>query len=184
MSALPLPDDEVEIIDLTASDTEPNATHQNGVEGDYSGSEEEEYIDEDYGDGTAPSSSGLTARVLQSVLATVPESRLRKVTARLANRIPDARALLVHDLVALDAETREPIPRWETCSQCEQEMDMSEVREEGECRFHPGKWFKICLATQQLTLSINQVTLHQSRMALMIALRPRTQLPHQPPPHS
>ncbi|KAJ7589892.1 hypothetical protein C8J56DRAFT_936441 [Mycena floridula] len=76
---------------------------------------------------------------LHAAIATASEDRLRAVLATLVDQIPAAEQAAIRELVTLKRKTREVVPRWKTCVNCDGEFDAQTKRKEAECVFHPGE---------------------------------------------
>ncbi|KAF8220946.1 hypothetical protein L208DRAFT_726606 [Tricholoma matsutake] len=81
----------------------------------------------------------VTRAQLHTAIDTVTEKRLREILRVLADTIPAVEMALVKELVTVERETRDVIPRWETCVCCDEEFEVNTQREDGECIFHPGE---------------------------------------------
>lgn len=81
----------------------------------------------------------VTRAQLYTAIDTVTENRLREILRVLATTIPAAEVALVKELVTVERETRDVVPRWDTCVCCDEEFEINTQREDGECVFHPGK---------------------------------------------
>ncbi|KII89662.1 hypothetical protein PLICRDRAFT_158759 [Plicaturopsis crispa FD-325 SS-3] len=93
-----------------------------------------------------PGMDDISRTQLHVAIATVPETRLREIVAKLVDTIPAVGNAFLKELVTKRAHTelragcsRSPVPRWEICANCEEEYDMSVEREDDECCYHPGQ---------------------------------------------
>ncbi|RDB26004.1 hypothetical protein Hypma_006398 [Hypsizygus marmoreus] len=135
------PGPDVEVIDLTGlSDSSEEEEDQ-----DEEGENEDEERSEGDGSDTGLSSEvevlvNETSRArLHDAIATVSEERLRRLVSSMVDVIPDVEEMLTRELITLKRKTRDMVPRWEMCCQCDEEFDMAERREDEECAFHPGE---------------------------------------------
>ncbi|KAJ3514662.1 hypothetical protein NLJ89_g2250 [Agrocybe chaxingu] len=80
-----------------------------------------------------------TRAQLQTAIATVSETRLRRLLKILVEADVTIEAALTRELVTLKRGTQDVVPRWETCANCDEEYDINTVREDAECIFHPGE---------------------------------------------
>jgi hypothetical protein len=82
---------------------------------------------------------------LQVAIANVDEARLRTIVAKLVQALPPAENALLAELVTTKPKRKnaerdsEVVSRWEVCSNCREEFDMSKERDEEECLYHSGK---------------------------------------------
>jgi hypothetical protein len=129
-----------EVIDLTGltesseeddeeDDGSESSSSQGGSDDDGDDDEEEVTINE------------LSRARLHDAILTVSESRLRQVLRNLVETIPAVEVALTSELVTLKRKTRDIVSRWEACTNCDQEFDVHEERENEECIFHPGTSF-------------------------------------------
>jgi hypothetical protein len=75
---------------------------------------------------------------LHSAISTVSEARLREVVAELVDKIPAVEHAMTREFVTLKRRTREIIPRWESCINCDEEFEVNATGDDDECCFHPG----------------------------------------------
>lgn len=117
----------IDLTQLTESSEEDNDDDENSSRSsDSESSYEEILLDE------------VTRAQLHTAIDTVTERRLRDILRGLADTIPSVEMALVKELVTVERQTRDVIPRWETCVCCDEEFEVNMQREDGECVFHPG----------------------------------------------
>jgi hypothetical protein len=141
----PFPSD-VEVIDLTGL-SDSSESEGGDVDHEDDGSDHEGQDDEgDSGSEHDSESSEIeitlnaeTRAQLQTAIATVSETRLRRVLKALVETEVMVEALLTRELVTLKRGTQDIVPRWESCANCNEEFDVNTLREQTECIFHPGK---------------------------------------------
>lgn len=75
---------------------------------------------------------------LKNAVDCMTEARLRKIVIKLADRIPAFRSALVKEAIVVSGKKRKAVPRWDVCANCEEEYDVSDERDEEECRYHTG----------------------------------------------
>ncbi|KAF7977062.1 hypothetical protein HWV62_4848 [Athelia sp. TMB] len=127
-----------EVIDLTdlPSDEEEDTTE------DGAGFEQENE-DED----SEPGVDDASYAQLIMAIETAPEARLRTILAKLVESSHTMQHVLFDELVTVPSEHRDNkrpryellAPRYEICAKCDEEFDVGEEREEGECMFHTGQ---------------------------------------------
>lgn len=122
-----MPPSDVEVIDLTLSESseEDDGDESHSEEGSES-SDEEVVINAE------------TRALLRNAIATVNEAHLRQVLDDLILTDPAVEAALTKEFVTI---TREQVvaPRWESCVHCDYDFDIHSPRQQDECRFHPGR---------------------------------------------
>jgi len=122
---------EPEIIDLTTLSDSSSADGDSATSGslcnsDSDMSEVEIHLNEE------------TRTQLKNVVDTIPAVRLREVLVRMIETEPAVEIALSKELITINRETRTIVPRWETCSNCQEDYDINTHREDGECQFHSG----------------------------------------------
>jgi len=125
-----------EVIDLTGlsdSSEEEEEENESGDEEESGGRSSSE--DED----VEVPVDGISRARLHEAIARVSEERLRQILVHLVDTFPAVEDVLTRELVTLKRKTQDVVPRWETCSNCDEEFDMGTRREEEECSFHPGE---------------------------------------------
>ena len=75
---------------------------------------------------------------LHFAIDTVPESRLRLVMKQLVDEDSAFAHAVLRELVTVKKRTREVMSRWEICTNCEEEFDVSVARDDEECSYHTG----------------------------------------------
>ncbi|GLB44898.1 hypothetical protein LshimejAT787_1802350 [Lyophyllum shimeji] len=127
-----------EVIDLTGlSDSSEEEEDDEDESGDEEHTESSSSRDED--DDIEVPVDGTSRASLHEAIARVSEQRLRQIVAQLVDTFPAVEGALTRELVTLKRKPYDVVPRWETCSNCDEEFDMSTRREEEECMFHPGE---------------------------------------------
>ncbi|KAG5653643.1 hypothetical protein H0H81_011745 [Sphagnurus paluster] len=131
---------EPEVIDLTTmSDSSEDEEDDDDEEEEEDQLENEiEEVDEQDGEVQVPVDAASRA-LLHAAIAAVREERLRQIVLNLAENFPIVEGTLIRELVTLKRRTQEMVPRWETCSNCEEEFDIGAERNPDECSFHPGE---------------------------------------------
>ncbi|KAF9468177.1 hypothetical protein BDZ94DRAFT_1247374 [Collybia nuda] len=124
---------EPEVIDLTGLTESSEGSNEEDNSSDHSSSQGSSSI---YEGGVAVNESSRAQ--LHDAISTVSEGRLRQILKSLVETIPAVEIALMGELVARKRKTREVVPRWETCANCDQDFDVHEEREDDECIFHPG----------------------------------------------
>lgn len=137
---------DVEVIDLTGL-SDSSESEEGDVNHEEAGTDDEEQDEE--GDSSSEHDSesseieitlnAETRAQLQTAIATVSETRLRRVLKALVETEVMVEALLTRELVTLKRGTQDIVPRWESCANCDEEFDVNTLREQNECIFHPGK---------------------------------------------
>ncbi|KAG2122764.1 hypothetical protein DEU56DRAFT_831229 [Suillus clintonianus] len=75
---------------------------------------------------------------LKNAVDSMTEARLREIVMRLADKIPALRSALMKEAVVVSGKKRKAVPRWNVCANCEEEYDVSDERDDEECRYHSG----------------------------------------------
>ncbi|KAL0945387.1 hypothetical protein HGRIS_000881 [Hohenbuehelia grisea] len=131
-----MPDSEIEIIDLTQTDSESSSSgddEDTSVAGDISSETSNQDDDDEF------VLDESTRAQLHVAIASVSELRLRQVMALVVDSMPEAELLVARQLVTMRKRKHaRPVPRFEECVNCGEEFDLQEQREEEECKFHPG----------------------------------------------
>lgn len=143
-----------EVIDLTQltessdedNDVDELSSRSSGSEGSY----EEILLDE------------VTRAQLHTAIDTVTEKRLREIIRALADTFPAVEMALVKELVTVERETRDVVPRWETCVCCDEEFEVNMQRDDGECIFHPGWFMNKLNAFIALTALLGELVVHEA----------------------
>jgi hypothetical protein len=86
----------------------------------------------------ADTNSASAKTQLQDAIASVSETRLRAIIAKLALSNPAIENALIPELVATKPKRKHAVSRWEMCAHCDEEFDVSEERDEEECVYHSG----------------------------------------------
>ena len=124
-----------EVIDLTALSDSSDSENKSSVPRD----DEDASIQEDSeGFEIEITLNNETRAQLLTAIATVSETRLRQLLNELIETDVTIEAALTRELVTVKRGTRNVVPRWETCSVCDEEYDTNTIREDTECIFHPG----------------------------------------------
>ena len=142
-----------EVIDLTQltessdddNDDDELSSRSSGSEGSY----EEILLDE------------VTRAQLHTAIDTVTEKRLREIIRGLSDAFPAVEIALVKELVTVERETHDVVPRWETCVCCDEDFEVNTQREDGECVFHPGRFMNID-AVMTLTPRLGELVVHEA----------------------
>ncbi|CAA7266805.1 unnamed protein product [Cyclocybe aegerita] len=124
----------VEVIDLTGLSDSSDS-------GDDERNSEEKDLESEHGSEGSEIEITLneeTRAQLQTAIATVSETRLRRLLKILVEADVTIEAALTRELVTLKRGTQDVVPRWETCANCDEEYDINTLREDAECIFHPG----------------------------------------------
>ncbi|KAF8644743.1 hypothetical protein AX16_008298 [Volvariella volvacea WC 439] len=98
--------------------------------------------DDDGDDGDSEVEIPLTLETrehLKNAISNVSEARLRQVLIELVDTDQAVEAALMKEFVTIKRKSRDLIPRFEFCSNCEAEFDVDGPRSETECVFHPGE---------------------------------------------
>lgn len=153
---------EIEVIDLTElteSSEDENGSDSGGSSayGTRSLSGEESVVEIPIDD--------VSRAQLHAAISTVSEVRLRQVLAGLINTTPAVEEALMREFVTVKRKTRDVVPRWETCLNCDEEYDVDEERTETECVFHPGK-LGLAFSCCYMKLICSQGNLRSTRKVL------------------
>ena len=82
-----------------------------------------------------------TQAQLCTAIATISESRLRRLLTRLVETDITIEATLSRELLTLPRRSLKVVPRWETCANCHEEYDLNVFQDAFSCVFHPGELF-------------------------------------------
>ncbi|KAF5359750.1 hypothetical protein D9756_003029 [Leucocoprinus leucothites] len=123
-------DNEPEVIDLTtlseSSSEDEDGAANGSLRAESDMSEVEIHLNEE------------TRTQLKNVINTVSATRLREVLVELIETEQAIEIALTKEFITLDRESHKIVPRWETCSNCDEDYDVNTERADGECQFHPG----------------------------------------------
>lgn len=128
-----------EVIDLTLLSSDEEDEVETEVHNEI------EYEEED-SDTVAPIDDESLAQLLAAI-ETVSEARLRSILANLIDTNDAVQRALFNELVIVPAQHQEQkrrraepvVSRYVACANCDEEFDIGQEREEGECRYHPGQ---------------------------------------------
>jgi hypothetical protein len=81
---------------------------------------------------------------LKNVINTISTVRLRQVLIDLVDTEQAVEIALTRELITLNRETHNIVPRYEVCQNCGEDYDTNTEREQGECEYHPGMFIIMC----------------------------------------
>ncbi|KAF9016606.1 hypothetical protein BDZ89DRAFT_1141319 [Hymenopellis radicata] len=125
----PPPSDNVEVIDLTLTDSESDS-EEHGMPGRHGLSGSPDSDDE--------SNASSSRAALHKALSSASEPHLRRVIAALVDRVPAVEQALAQEFLVVHPQSRKVAAKWETCRNCGEEFEVDAEREAEECIFHPG----------------------------------------------
>lgn len=123
-----MPPSDVEVIDLTLSESSEEEDGDESISEEGSENSEEENL-----------INAETRALLRNAISTVAEAHLRQVLDNLIVTNPAVEVALTKEFVTVTREPDIVAPRWEACVHCDYDFDIHSQRQQDECRFHPGR---------------------------------------------